>query len=194
MPLKNILTNLYSKLESNTEYTLTPTEQMLADSSIWFFESELVELNYIISEEKKAQEDDEKNPPIVPREKFDLEKMQKFVWLIESVINGLNFLSSRTNQLMQQRSRSTIVRTIMTPEQMCNVRGTRKLDMSAFPPVMPHEIQDVIGKVPIKFKQQAQKIHRWIEQENLFGSIGPIFPPLGKNIQQLYVITDKYSR
>jgi hypothetical protein len=167
---------------------------MLAESTIWFLETELVELNYIISEEQKAQDDDERNPPLVPREHFDIEKMKKFVWLIESIINGLNFLSSRTNQLMQQRSRSSIAKIVMTPEQMCEVRGTRKLDMSAFPPIMPHEIQDVIGKVPLKFKQQARKIHQWIEQENVFGSLGPVFPPLGKNIQQLYVITGEYSR
>ena len=187
--MRNLLKNLYTTFESNAEKMLTPHEQNVADSVFHFLNHELEEMKAIIIEEVNAQKKEEKDPSPVPRTNYDVEKMEKVFNLVTSVSMGINFLSVQTSQIIMQRGQSSMAKMMLTPQELCYVRGKRKLDPSTIAPVHPHEVKEYSGNFPPSFKQSMKRIHALLDQENVFAIFAPVYPLLGKSLQNLYVIT-----
>lgn len=187
--MRNLLKNLYTTFESNTEKMLTPQEHMLADSAFHFLNHEIEEMKNIILEEENAQKEEAKNPSDIPRINFDINKMQKVLNLVKSVSMSINLLSVKTTKIIMERSKSNIAKIMLSPEELCYVRGTRKIDPASIPPVHPHEVFEFRGNFPESFKRSMKRINALIDQERLFATFAPVYPQLGKNLQYLYVIT-----
>lgn len=187
--MKNFLKNLYTKFEKNSEHVLTPQEQAIADSVNIFLSHEINEMKNIIIEEQNAQKESEKDPESTGRPQYDIETMTEVLSVLGTVHMSIGMLISMTAQAVMSRSQSNIARVMLTPQDLCHAKSERKLDMSTISPVHPHEIQMYKGNFPESFKISMRRIHKLIEQENVFGVFAPIYPLLGKSIQKLYIIT-----
>ena len=187
--MRNLLKNIFTKFEAGTKHMLTVDEKNVADTFINFIQHELYEMENLIIEEKNIQEEDAANPPAVPRKYYNTDKMTRITNLMKSIIISMNRLSSETTRIQNERSQSTLAHMMLTPEQFCHVRGSRKLDPSSLTPVHPHEVQHYMGDYPIAFKSCSKRVNSIIEQENIFAIFAPVNLELGKSIQALFVIT-----
>jgi len=189
--MKNLLRNLFTTFESNTQEMLTPQEQHVADTAINFLLQEYHEMSMIIEEEKRAQKEEKIESILIKRQQYDIAPMESIIGVIDAVIISLRRLSAETSQMVLNRSQSNLAKMMLTPEQMCHVKGSRKFDVSTLSPIHPHQISAFKGNFPPSFVNDMSKVHNLIEQENIFATFAPVNQQLGKSLQFLYIITSR---